>query len=176
MDGVLVDEVICMSYTGIYSILFNKKGEEGVEIKNWKGFMKFVQEVGFSIYDWLHENYIVGCHPPYAEIKVDLTDLDVKPRVVLFGFKTFDYPSVPYNIERLAYYYDKTRFIEFWSKLSEYTKPFWFLHSPLDRFVPNIFDVYLDDDCRELIKVECNNGNIKITKIKFNLTANGGVV
>jgi len=156
-----------MSYTGIYSVLFNKKGEEGVEIKNWKGFVKFIKEEGFAIFDSYRKEYIVGDKLPHAEIKVDLRDLDEKPRVILFGFRCFKCYDELFNIGRLAYYYDKEEFIEFWRELSRYTEPFWFLHSTDDGFVPTLFEAYLDEDYRCIVKVECDNGKIKITEVNF---------
>ena len=162
-----------MSYTGIYSVLYKKGSKEkGAKITDWKGFRDYMSEIDFAIFDDLSDRmYLPGGNRegyPRAIVRLDVED---NIHAKLLGFRSWKHMQY-YNIERLAWNYCRDDFIEFWSNISIYTEPFWFLHSPEDGGISNLFDL-AENDCEEyeIFLVTCEKGEVHVKELKFKLVS-----
>lgn len=137
-----------MSFTGINSIIYSKiTNDIGVKITDLDGLNTYRTSVNI--------------HFMKTEERKEKDKYPFVSFTYLYGFTSFN--SEDYNIPNLGYLYNKDEFIDFWSNVSKYTTPFYFVHSPHDNTIKTLFDVVLDGD-EYIYMVHCNNGKVTIKK------------
>jgi hypothetical protein len=77
----------------------------------------------------------------------------------LGGFKTWDAYDY-YNIERLGFYYNREKAVNFWGGISKYTEPFQFFTSPYENDWPHVLDVVTQGEDLTTMHVVCHSGDV----------------
>lgn len=141
-----------MSFTAVYRRLRTLDDGDFVRIEDLNGLKDALSD---TIEDQMK----------LAERKTD--EYPAKAYKYLKGFRTYDEEtySEEYNIERLGAAYSGEDYVEFWEKVSRYTQPFYFLHSPHANKFPTLLEAFGGDD--SIYVTECIKGKVWTYKVSI---------